>query len=177
MLRESMTASTPEEGEAAFERHEAFESAPEGYRLTTTAFEALATAGPAEAEWALTYTVMVRVPSLGAAAEETVGPAVIEGWLDTLERRLADAPKAIRASVDLDTFAVETDDETVVITYAFTFGDPDRAVGIVKTFVEYVEGTYVEGIVPGYDYGPPVEGLLDAAESGGAQSERGGTPL
>ncbi|MEF8975818.1 MAG: DUF5813 family protein, partial [Halapricum sp.] len=44
-------------------------------------------------------------------------------------------------------------------------------------FVEYVEGTYVEGAVPGYDYEPPVADLLNQAQSGGSQGDRGGTPL
>lgn len=172
-----MTESTPEEAAAAFERHGSFEAGETGYQIDTTPFEGRVEAGEAAADWALAYTVTVRVPTIEAATEEAIGPAVAEGWLDTLERRLADAPKATRASVELDAFDVATDDGTVVITYEFTLGSPDRAADVAKTFVEYVEGTYVEGIIPGYDYGPPVEGLLDAAQSGGAESERGGTPL
>jgi hypothetical protein len=106
-----------------------------------------------------------------------VGDAVAEGWFETLELRLEDAPKATRATVDLDEFTVERDGDDVVTTYAFTLGDADRAADVAKAFVEYVEGTYVEGIVPGYNYEGKVADLVSDAASGGGEGEVGGTPL
>ena len=38
-----------------------------------------------------------------------------------------------------------------------------RAVEDAAALVEYVEGTYVQGVIPGYEYGDPVAGLLDRA--------------
>ena len=56
-----------------------------------------------------------------------------------------------------------------------SLGSERQGLDVAKTFVEYVEGTYVEGVVPGYDYRPPVSDLLSQAGQG--DGERGGTPL
>jgi len=171
-----MTDEFPETARSAFEGHEAFETGPAGYRLTTTVFETLVTASERE-DYATDFTVRVDVPTLQRVTEDgQVGDAVQSGWLDTLERRLGDAPKATRASVELDDFDVTTEDSVVTVTYEFSYGDADRAAAVAKTFVEYVEGTYVEGVVPGYDYGEPVTDLLSSAATG-EDGERGGTPL
>jgi len=156
--------------------HDAFEGGPDGYRLTTTVFEATVTASERD-DYATDVTVRVDVPTLQSVTEDgQVGDAVQSGWLDTLERRLEDAPKATRASVELDDFGVTTENGVVTVTYEFAYGDAERAADVAKTFVEYVEGTYVEGVVPGYDYGEPVTDLLSAAATG-EDDERGGTPL
>ena len=80
---------------------------------------------------------------------------------------------ATRSDIDLETFDVERDGEDVYVTYGFEWDDPGRAADIAKTLVEYVEGTYVEGVIPGYEYESPVADLLDRA----SQGEGGGTPL
>jgi len=173
-----MTEDIPADARAAFEGHDAYESTAEGYRLTTTVFDATVTATAGE-DWRTDFVVSVSVPTLDAAVAddaEGVGDAVLDGWFDTFRRRLEDAPAATRASVDLDAFDVERDDGTVTVRYGFAFGSDERGVEIAKTFVEYVEGTYVEGVVPGYDYESPVTDLLSAAATDGT-GERGGTPL
>ncbi|WP_123537200.1 DUF5813 family protein [Halosimplex salinum] len=171
-----MTDELPTEAREAFAAHEAFEADGDGFGLTTTVFETYVTAFGRE-DYATDYTVRVEVLSLQSATEDgQVGDAVQQGWLDTFERRLADAPMATRASVDLDDFDVRLVDGTVIVTYEFSYGDAGRAADIAKTFVEYVEGTYVEGVVPGYDYEEPVTDLLSAAATG-SDGERGGTPL
>ncbi|QPV62186.1 hypothetical protein I7X12_15775 [Halosimplex litoreum] len=171
-----MTDDTPTEARDAFEAHDAFAAAEEGYRLTTTVFDTQVTASERD-DYATDFRVRVEVPTLRSAAEDgEVGEAVQSGWLDTLERRLEDAPMATRASVDLEGFDVTVVDGTVTVTYEFVFGDAARGVAVAKTFVEYVEGTYVEGVVPGYDYGEPVTDLLSAASTD-EDGERGGTPL
>ncbi|MEF8812636.1 MAG: DUF5813 family protein [Halovenus sp.] len=152
--------------------HEAFERAADGFTVTTVPFENRVTVTDGERP-RLDYTVRVTVPTLQAATADEVGDAVAAGWLDTLERRLEDAPKATRARVEMTDFGVEQVGDSVTVTYTFTSTIPDQAAGIAKTFVEYVEGTYVEGIVPGYEYEPPVSDLLaDASQTGS-----GGTPL
>lgn len=168
-----MTAAIPDEPREAFEAHEAIVPAGEAFEIETTSFEGTVTAVATEAEWKHRYTVTVRVPTLDAATAEAVGPAVVDGWLDTLERRLEDAPKATRATVELAAFDVETVGNEVHITYKFEYGDAERAADIAKTFVEYVEGTYVEGVIPGYEYESPVDDLLTSA----SQSDDYGPPL
>jgi len=170
-----MSDDSPESAASAFEGNSAFESTDDGYRVTTTAFEGIVVADDAP-EWRVAYTVTVRAPTLSAATVETVGDAVADGWFETLERRLEDAPKATRTSVELDEFAVERDDENVVVTYGFELGNADTAARVAKTFVEYVEGTYVEGVVPGYEYEGAVADLVNQAQANG-EGGAGGTPL
>jgi hypothetical protein len=170
-----MTNDVPESAARAFDHHDAFESSEDGYRVTTTAFEGVATAADAEA-WRTAYTVTIRAPTLERSTVDEVGDAVADGWFDTLQRRLEDAPKATRTEVDLDEYAVERDDDDVLVTYGFELGNADTAARVAKTFVEYVEGTYVEGIVPGYEYEGPVAELVDQAQTNG-DGGAGGTPL
>ena len=168
-----MTANVPDGVARAFEAHDAVLTTSTGYEITSTVFDSVVTAreGP---EGKHTYTVTVFVPTIDAATVDAVGEAVSDGWLETFERRLADAPKATRSQVELRDFDVETmDDEELQVTYSFTWTDEKRATEIAKTFVEYVEGTYVEGLVPGYEYVPPVSELLANA----SQSGTDGTPL
>jgi hypothetical protein len=171
-----MTEELPDSARGAFEAHEQITDTEEGYAIDTTIFDGFvrASEGP---DWKNTYTVTVFVPTLSAATAEAVGPAVEEGWRDTLERRLEDAPQATRSNVDLHDLSVEDIDDELQITFTFEWGDADRAAAIAKTFVEYVEGTYVEGIVPGYEYESPVADLLSAASQSGDGANRGGTPL
>jgi hypothetical protein len=172
-----MTEEIPDSARAAFEAHDAITATEEGYAVETTVFDAFVRAsdGP---DYKNTYTVTVFVPTLSAATAGDVGPAVEDGWQDTLERRLADAPQSTRASVDLHELAVEEIDDELQITVTFEWGNADRAAAIGKTFVEYVEGTYVEGIVPGYEYESPVADLLSkASQADDSSATRGGTPL
>ena len=154
--------------ERAFERHEAYEREDDAFVVSTTAFDGRVTVAAGGV-----YTATVRVPTIQATTVDEVGEAVADGWFDTLQRRLEDAPKATRADVELARFDVERDGEGVFVTYGFESTDPDRAAGIAKTFVEYAEGTYVEGVIPGYEYESPVADLLERA----SQGEGGGTPL
>jgi hypothetical protein len=166
-----MTDALPAAVERAFDRHDALEQDGDGFVVTTTVFRGRVTAvGRADSP---VYTVTIQAPTIQTATAGDVGEAVADGWFDTLCRRLEDAPTATRADVDLETFTVERDGEEVYTTYGFEWDSPDRAADIAKTFVEYVEGTYVEGVVPGYEYEPPVADLLDSASQGGG----GGTPL
>ena len=165
-----MSSNVPDSVVSAFEAHEAYEAADGEYVLETTVFETTVTA---TGEEPVTYTVTVRVPTLDAATVEEIGEVLETSWQETLTRRLEEAPKATRARVDLDEFSVTGDGDELRIEYTFIWGNPTKAVEIAKTFAEYVEGTYVEGIVPGYDYKPPVSSLLaDASHDG-----EGGTPL
>lgn len=171
-----MTDTVPAEAREAFEAHESVAVTPEGFAVESTVFDGFLTAseGP---EWKHTYTVTVYVPTLDEATADEVGPVVEQDWQETFERRLEDAPQSTRSSVDVHDFDVEDLGGELQITYSFEWGDPRRATEIGKTFVEYVEGTYVEGIVPGYEYEPPVSDLLSSASQAESDAKRGGTPL
>jgi len=130
-----------------FESRDTFVPSGEGYVVETTSFTGHVTANEGE-KWKTDYEVTVRTPTLQAATADEVGDAVRDGWFETFERRLEDAPKATRVAVDVDEYTVE-----------------------------YVEGTYVEGIIPGYNYVGVVADLMDSASTGGSEGSRGGTPL
>ena len=166
----------PDDVADVFDARETFLPSGSGYVVETTSFEGRVTASEGE-KWRTDYEVTVRAPTLQAATADEVGPAVRDGWLETFERRLEDAPKATRVAVDLDDYTVEEDDEEVVVTYRFSLGGEREAADVAKAFVEYVEGTYVEGVIPGYDYVGVVADLMSAASTGGSEGSRGGTPL
>jgi len=169
--RRTMTADTPERVGAAFSDHDAFEASGDGFRLTTTVFDTVVVAREDGGD--VTYTVTVDVPSLEAATVDEVGETLAKSWAETLTRRLEEAPKSTRVRLELDSFGLEEVGDDLRIEYAFTWGNPTRAVEIAKTLAEYVEGTYVEGVVPGYNYETPVSSLLaDASHDGEV-----GTPL
>jgi hypothetical protein len=156
----------------AFATHDAYEPADDGYALTTTAFDGRATA---EDDF---YRVRVTMPTLDAATEEPVDEVVEDGWFETLSLRLADAAGATRADIDIAEPTVERRDEEVVVEWSFTHDDSARAAEASKALIEYAEGTYVEGIVPGYAYQSPVADLLARARTeGDGEGERGPMPL
>ena len=172
-----MTDGIPERAERAFEGHDAFERDGGEFVVTTTRFEGRVTASETD-DWALSYRLVVRTPMLSSAVDGEVGDAVESGWFDTFERRLEDVSSVTRTDVELDSVTLTEDDGEAVVEFDFEFGNADHAPDVVKAFAEYVEGTYVEGVVPGYDYEGVVADLLgEAATGGGEGGQRGGTPL
>lgn len=172
-----MTDSADTAPERAFDGHDAYvqrDGEDTAYRLETTAFDGTVTL-PAEADD--TYQVVVETPTLEAATSDQVGHAVAVGWFETFEKRLDDAPGATRHDVSLSAFGVAEDGDTVVVRYEFVESNPRIAADVAKTFAEYVEGTYVEGVVPGYEYEGAVAELIGAAAAGGSEGSTGGTPL
>jgi len=169
---------TEEDGDVAraFEAHEAYEPTDDGFRVTTSAFEGTVTVRDGDSGTP-SYTLAVRAPTLDAATADQVGPTVADGWFETLQRRLSEAPKSTRVDLTLDAFGLRTEEDDVIAVFEFSLADPNTAAAVAKTFVEYVEGTYVEGVVPGYDYEGVVADLLGRAASGEGGTERGGTPL
>ena len=141
-----------------FDDHDAFEPAEDGkeYALTTVAF-------PVRAVPDRETTVTVRVPTLAAATADEIGEVVAEDWERTLGRRLEDAPGALPARPDLEAFSVTRGGDHLEVTYRLSPGGPE----IAKAIAEYVEGTYVETTIPGYEYEPPVADLLASARMTG----------
>ena len=171
-----MTDDLPERAVRAFQRHDAFQRDGDDFTVTTTKFDGRVTAAETDGR-APSYSLTVRAPTLSAATEEEVGDAVAAGWFDTYERRLEDAPMAVRFDVDLEALGVTEEDGEVVAVFEFRWRNADQAPDIARAMAEYVEGTYMEGIVPGYEYRPPVSEMLSRARQSDAEGDRGPMPL
>ncbi len=143
-----------------------------GYTVTTTAFDGRIEIDTDENAVALAVTATV--PMLDAATDDAVAPVVEEGWFETFELRVADVDGAIRGD-DAEVSVRQVGDEAVV-TAELRDLDATRAVADAVAVVEFVEGTYVEGIIPGYEYTGPVTQLIQRAADAAGGSE-GGTPL
>lgn len=178
---------TDETVDRAFRQHPAFEKTDDGeYEATTTPFEGVVTAADvdesASQSNARKYRVVVRAPVLDSVVEgETVAEVVEDGWFETLERRLAD----VHTVAETDTATppeIRREGAEVVVTVEFARADPERAAEDAKAIIDFVEGTWVQGIIPGYDYREPAAGLLERASqnyddgSGGSGSDSSGVP-
>lgn len=159
----------------SFERHPRFE------RVAGQAGESWT---PTTNDWDATVTVQddavaisVEVPMLDEVVEEeTVAPVVEDGWFETLERRLED--------VDGVTYADVTDIDVSrggrQVTVAATLEPrPGKVADDTLAIVNYVEGTWFEGVIPGYPYVEKVQAMREQAAQNatGAGGERSGTPL
>jgi len=172
-----MTEELPDRAVRAFENHDAFERDGRWFEVTTTRFDSRVTARETDG-WELIYTLEVRAPMLSTATEDDVGDAVEDGWFDTYERRLEDTGMAVRQDVTFDNRRLVEEAGEAVAVFEFGWENADHAPEIAKAMTEYVEGTYMEGVVPGYEYRPPVSELLSRARSGtGEDGGRGPMPL
>ena len=116
------------------------------------------------------YRVTVRVPTIDAVvAGETVAPVVQEGWFETFERRLEDVGGATRADPEPPTAELDEAAGEVIVRTAIESERPASAAEDAKAIVDYVEGTFVEGLIPGYTYREPASALLERARSSGQQ--------
>ncbi|SDY50764.1 DUF5813 family protein [Halobellus clavatus] len=163
-----------ERARRAAEMHDSFESRSEGrYAVTTTVFDADVTVDGADG--AAVFDVTVQVPMLDAVTADHVAPVVEDGWFDTFSLRVDDVDGVLRGTDDV-AVAVERDGDEATVEVELVDIDPGRAADNAVAIVEYVEGTYVEGVIPGYDYTEPVTHLIQrAADAGGGT--QGGTPL
>jgi hypothetical protein len=155
----------PERVERAFAGHEAFSDA-EGatFAVTTTPFEAVVAVRVDED--AVRADVTVWVPTLSAAADEHVAEVVEDGWLETFERRMEDAEQPLSRGQSVDP-EVRVEGEEVVVEATVESGAPTPVAEDARSLVEYVEGTYMEGVVPGYEYGEPVASMRERARQAG----------
>jgi hypothetical protein len=143
-----------------------------GYTVTTTAFSGSVEVGAEGGT--IVFSVTAGVPMLDAATEEAVASVVEEGWYETFELRVEDVDGAIRGG-DAEVSVRQVGDE-VIVEVELRDLDATRAAADAVAVVEYVEGTYVEGIIPGYEYTEPVAQLIQQAADAAGGSE-GGTPL
>jgi hypothetical protein len=134
------------------------------FELTTTAFEAVMTA--TETDGRIDFEVRMRAPLLSAAVDGDVADVVEEGWLETFERRIEDVEGVMRGDDTPEPTVRATADE-IVIEASFTDINERRGVEDAAAIVNYAEGTYVQGLIPGYDYVDPVAGLVARARRTG----------
>ncbi len=165
--------------ERRFRRSNAYEPLDDGrFDVTTTPFDASATVRAGDE--AVSVEVIVEPPTLDAVVEgEDVADIVEEEWYRTFVRRLADAPNVTRTDGVSEPSADRVDDR-VRVEVTFETLDPAAAVEDASALVGYVEGTWMEGVIPGYEYGEPAASLLSRASSGEhaeTDGHRGGTPL
>lgn len=156
--------------EQALEEHGAFEreSEVDGDAFATTTAAADARVRVEETGTGAGYRVTVRVPTIDAVvADETVAPVVREGWFETFDRRIEDVGGVTRGETEPPTATLDEATGEVVVETTVDAGRPERAAGDVKALVDYVEGTFVEGLIPGYTYREPAASLLERARSSG----------
>lgn len=165
---------TDERVERAFREHPDFEPTDDGtFETPAKPFENVVTAE--EDGDGHRYEVVVRTPMLDAAVEgETVADVVEDGWFETLELRLEDAHTVAEAD-DAEPPEIEREGDQAVVTVEFGSSDPERAVEDALAIAEYVEGTWVQGIIPGYDYREPAASLRQRARQNYDEGGRGGS--
>jgi hypothetical protein len=163
-----------ERARRAADSHESLEPRDDDrYAVATTVFDADVEVGSADGY--ATFSVAVRVPMLDAVTADRVAPVVEDGWFDTFALRLEDVDGVLRGSDDVGV-EVERTGEEAVVRVELSDLDAKRAADDAVAVVEYVEGTYVEGVIPGYEYTEPVTDLIQQAADA-AGGSRGGTPL
>jgi len=151
-----------ERAERAFRRHDSFERTEEAsYEHVTTAFDAAVT--PVAADGAVRFELTMTVPTLDAVTDDDVAPVVEDGWYETFALRVEDVGGVTATGRDLSP-SVSRDGDAVVVEMAFDDLDANRGVDDAHALVNFVEGTYVQGIVPGSDYRAPVTEILSRAQ-------------
>ncbi|GGL50395.1 DUF5813 family protein [Halocalculus aciditolerans] len=154
---------------AEFESHGKFAERGEGFEPTTNDWDAVVTVDGG------TVTVAVTVPTLDAVVEEDVVAGVVEdGWFETFELRVEDVEGVTYAETGEPTVERDAAEVTVTTTLDARPGNaPDDALAVVN----YVEGTWFEGIIPGYDYVEPVQAMRERASQNASETGTQGTPL
>ncbi len=160
---------------------------PATYALETTVFETDITADPGTGPRDGAFSITITLPTLDAATEDHVAGVVEDDWFETLERRLADTYSvAHTGSYEGPTLERDLEAGTVTVTLEYVAWDAREGVEDAKTLIEYVEGTFAQGIIPGYDYRGPAATLLANAQAAGREAAEGndaedpdptGTPL
>ena len=155
-----------ERAERALERNGAFERDGEAFAATTAAVDARVRVEGMDG--GVRYRVTARVPTIDAVvAGETVATVVQEGWYETFERRLEDVGGATRTDPAEPTATLDEEADEVVVETTIEPHRPERGAEDAKAVIDYVEGTFVEGLIPGYTYREPASRLLERARSAG----------
>ncbi|MFB6108151.1 MAG: DUF5813 family protein [Haloplanus sp.] len=150
----------------AFRDHGSFERVDAGrYESVTTPFEGVVEAATGDGE-SVRFDVTVRVPTLSASVDGDVADVVEEGWYETFERRMAGMGGVTGGDHDLSPGVDRRGDE-VAVRASFADLNERRGVDDANAVINYVEGTYVQGVIPGYDYTGAVTQLVERARQTG----------
>jgi hypothetical protein len=147
--------------------HGSFERRGEdGFESVATPFDATVEVTPGE-NGRLMFDVQVQAPLLSDAVDEHVADVVEDGWYDTFQRRVTDVGAITKGEHDLSP-TVRRSGGDVVVELSFSDIDERRGVDDANALINFVEGTYAQGIIPGYEYTDPASQLLeDARQTGG----------
>ncbi|SEL84315.1 DUF5813 family protein [Haloferax larsenii] len=147
----------------AFGDHGSFEHESERtFVSTTTHFDGRVTVTQRD-DGKIEFEVSVRVPMLSAVTADGVADIVEDGWFETFELRMDDAGGVTAGDHQLEPTVERQDDEALVET-SFADINERRGVDDAGAVIDYVEGTFVQGIIPGYDYTEPVTSILSRAQ-------------
>jgi len=151
----------------AFADHTGFEQVDDTrFESTTTTFDGTVTA--ADVDGRIRFRIEVSVPLLDSVTEDEVATVVEDGWYETFELRVGDIGGIFRTDRDLDPI-VSRNAKTATVETAFEDVNERRGVDDAAAVIDFVEGTFVQGIIPGYEYTEPVSGIIDRArEAGGS---------
>ncbi|MFC7046905.1 DUF5813 family protein [Halobacteriaceae archaeon GCM10025711] len=142
--------------EQSYVRHADFERDGDAYVATATQFDATVTVDEDA------HHVRVTVPMLDAVVVgETVAPVVEEGWYETFELRLEDVSGVLRTD-DVSEPTVTRDGDAAVVEATFE-ADGRAAAEEAMALVNYVEGTWFEGVIPGYEYVEEIQAMRERA--------------
>lgn len=156
----------PDRVRRAFAGHGSFEPAGDGvWTAETTPFDAEVRAEPAT-DGRIRFSVTVRVPTLSATTADEIADVVEEGWIETFELRVVDVGGVTRGDHAFDP-TVAVGDDAVTVEFELTEINERRGVDDAGALINFVQGTYVQGVIPGYEYTEPVDGLLSAARQQG----------
>lgn len=109
--------------------------------------------------------LLQELPTLDATVVgETVADVVEDGWEETFRRRVGDVGRVIGAASADPEITREGDLLRVEIPLPT---DPAAAPEAAIAAANYVEGTWVEGIIPGYEYGKRVQAIRNRARETG----------
>ena len=149
----------------AFGDHTAFEQVDDAtFESTATTFDGTVEASDVDGQ--IRFDIEVRVPLLNSVTEDEVAAVVEDGWFETFELRVTDIGGVFRTERDLEP-AVRRQSETIVVETSFEDINERRGVDDAAAVIDYVEGTFVQGIIPGYEYTDPVSGIIDRARTTG----------
>lgn len=145
--------------ESEFEAHERFEREDEVFVVVDNDWEAEVVLGVEE------YRVRVEVPTLDAVVDGAVGETVGEGWFETFELRVADVGGVTYADPTAEPVVVQ--EGASVVVEVEVEARPGHSADDALAVVNYVEGTWFEGIIPGYEYVEKVQEMRERAHQQG----------
>lgn len=145
--------------------HPRFTRTGEAFTVLETPFDARVCVSRTGTEQ-LQYQLTIDMPTLDAVVTgETVPRVVEDGWEETLQLRLEDAHQVASSIPDAEyTFSRDGKCISMTVTMRTSLSSPVPPGGLTA-LVGYAEGTYLEGVIPGYAYRSPVREMVDRAES------------